>query len=50
MNMAPAVIWPLDFDDAGRLEPATLRKLTTAIRKFWDGKTTEPHIFVDATK
>ena len=44
------VIWPLDFDDAGRLEPATLRKLTAAIRKFWDGKTTESHIFVDTTK
>src|ERR1051326_4271735 len=41
------VIRPLDFDYAGGLDPGTLRKLTTAIRKFWDGKTVESHIFED---
>jgi hypothetical protein len=44
------VVWPLDFDDAGRLDAAVLRKLTAAIRKFWDGKTTDSHVFVDTTK
>jgi hypothetical protein len=44
------VVWPLEFDDAGRLDPATLRKLTAAIRKFWDGKAAESHVFVDTTK
>jgi hypothetical protein len=44
------VVWPLDFDDAGRLDAAVLRKLTVAIRKFWDGKTTDSHVFVDTTK
>src|SRR5580658_6498637 len=40
------VVWPLDFDDAGRLDAAVLHKLTAAIRKFWDGKTTDSHVFV----
>jgi hypothetical protein len=44
------VVWPLDFDRAGRLDAPTLRKLTGAIRKFWDGKTAESHVFVDTTK
>jgi hypothetical protein len=44
------VVWPLDFDDDGRLDPVTLRKLTAATRKFWDGKTTDSHLFVDTTK
>ena len=43
------VVWPLDFDHSGCLNPATKDRIVTAIRKFWDGKTTEAHTFVDTT-
>ena len=44
------VVWPLDFDRSGNLNPATKQQIKAAVQKFWDGKTTEPHRFVDATK
>jgi hypothetical protein len=44
------VIWPLDFDSSGRLAPATRQRIEAEVRKFWDGKTTDQHRFVDATK
>jgi hypothetical protein len=44
------VIWPLDFDSAGRLNPATQARIKTAVQKFWDGKATEAHLLVDTTK
>lgn len=44
------VVWPLDFDNSGQLSPTTQGQIKTAIEKFWDGKTTETHRFVDTTK
>lgn len=44
------VVWPLDLDNSGQLNPTTQRRIKTAIQKFWDGKTTEKHVFVDAAK
>ncbi|MFZ0590238.1 MAG: hypothetical protein WAM39_07130 [Bryobacteraceae bacterium] len=44
------VVWPLDFELSGRINPATKERIKAAIQRFWDGKTTEPHRFVDATK
>ena len=44
------VVWPLDFDNVGHLNPTTQRKIKTEIQKFWDGRTTERHVFIDAAK
>ncbi len=44
------VIWPLDFDNSGKLDASTLGRIKTAIQKFWDGRTKEAHVFVDTTK
>jgi hypothetical protein len=44
------VIWPLDFERSGRLNPATKERIKAEIQSFWDGKTTEQHRFVDTTK
>ena len=41
------VIWPLDFDSAGRPNPMVKREIKIAVKKFWDGQTTENHRFVD---
>jgi hypothetical protein len=43
------VISRLDFDNSGQLNPMTQKRIKTAIQKFWDGKTTETHRFVDTT-
>jgi hypothetical protein len=44
------VVWPLDFDSSGHLNPTTQGRIKMEIRKFWDGKTTELHRLVDTTK
>jgi len=44
------VIWPLDFDTSGQLNTTTQERIKTEIQKFWDGKTTEMHRFVDTTR
>lgn len=44
------VVWPLDFDGAGQLAATTRAKIKNAIQRFWDGKTTDTHVFFDATK
>jgi hypothetical protein len=44
------VIWPLDFDNSGQLSTTTQKRIKTEIEKFWDGKTTEMHRFVDTTR
>lgn len=43
------VVWPLDLDNSGQINPMTKTRIKTAIKKFWDGKTTETHRFVDTT-
>ena len=42
------VVGPHDFDGNGQLIPKTKILITTEVRKFWDGKNTQQHIFVDA--
>jgi hypothetical protein len=44
------VVSRLDFDNSGQLNPITQERIKTAIQKFWDGKTTEIHRFVDTTE
>jgi hypothetical protein len=44
------VIWPLDFDSVGQANPVMKERIKTAIQKFWDGKNTEMHTFIDTTK
>lgn len=44
------VVWPLDFERSGGLNPETKGRIKAAVQNFWDGKTTEQHRFVDATK
>lgn len=43
------VVGPLDFDKGGRLVAATKSRITAEVRKFWNGKNTQRHIFVDAS-
>jgi hypothetical protein len=43
------VVGPLDFDNSGRLIPKTKKRIAAEVRKFWDGKNTQRHIFVDAS-
>jgi hypothetical protein len=43
------VVGPLDFDKSGELIPKTKSRITTEVRRFWDGKNTQRHIFVDAS-
>ncbi len=43
------VVWPLDVDNSGRLNATTQGRIKREIQKFWDGKTTETHTFVDTT-
>jgi hypothetical protein len=43
------VVSPLDFDNSGRLIPKTKSRITAEVRKCWDGKNTQRHIFVDAS-
>ncbi len=44
------VVWPLDVAHAGHLSATRAARIKTEIQKFWDGKTTEMHKFVDTTK
>ena|SRR5208282_5077120 len=45
------VVHPLDFelDNNGQLNSGTRNRITAAIKKFWDGKCTDLHTFVDTT-
>ena len=43
------VVSPFDLDNSGQMNPMTKNRIRTAIQKFWDGKTTETHRFVDTT-
>jgi hypothetical protein len=43
------IVWPLDFDNSGQLNPKTRERIKAAIQKFWNGKTAETHTFVDTT-
>ena len=43
------VVHPLDFDDDGQFNSKTKNRITAEIEKFWDGKRTDPHTFVDTT-
>ena len=43
------VVGPLDFDNSGRLIPKTKNRIAAEVRKFWNGKNTQRHIFVDAS-
>jgi len=41
------VVWPLDFDDSGKLDRTVQERLRAAIHAFWDGKTADVHKFVN---
>ena len=43
------VVHPLDFDNHGRLNSNTRNRITAEIEKFWDGRSTDRHTFVDTT-
>lgn len=43
------VVSRLDFDNSGQLNPTTQRRIKTEIQRFWNGKTSEMHRFVDTT-
>ncbi len=44
------VVGPFAFGNDGQLDLKTRNLITTEIEKFWDGKNTERHTFVDTTK
>ena len=44
------VVSRLDFDNSGQRSCATQERIKAEIEKFWDGKTTAMHTFVDTTK
>jgi hypothetical protein len=44
------VVWPLAFGNDGQLDAETRNRITAEIEKFWDGKNTDRHTFVDTTK
>jgi hypothetical protein len=43
------VVFPLDFEKDGQLTSTTKNRITAEIEKFWDGKCSDRHTFVDAT-
>jgi hypothetical protein len=43
------VVWPLAFGKDGQLDSKTKNRITAEIEKFWDGKNTDRHTFVDTT-
>jgi len=43
------IVWRLDFDNFGQLNPTTKKRIKKEIQRFWGGKTTETHRLVDTT-
>jgi hypothetical protein len=43
------VVHPLDFGRDGQLNRKTRSRITAEIAKFWDGRSTERHTFVNAS-
>jgi len=44
------VVFPLHFERDGQIRLATRRLITSEVRKFWDGKCSDLHRFVDTTQ
>lgn len=44
------VVSRFDFDRAGLLNPTTQSRIKMEIQKFWDGRTTETHRFVNTAE
>jgi hypothetical protein len=44
------VVSCFDFDSAGLLNPTTQSRIKMEIQRFWDGRTTETHRFVNASE
>jgi hypothetical protein len=42
------VVWPLAVGSDGQFDSKTRNRITAEIEKFWDGRNTELHTFVDA--